>query len=64
MQRNVFTLIDFALVVTVGHAEKHFLRIAAIGIEFGAQSSISIRNDARVFTGDRTSLFRKDVDPF
>lgn len=61
MNKKSSTFVDFALVVTVGDAVKHFLRISTVGVEFGAKSD-AIRNDSSVFTRDRTSLFSINVD--
>ena len=53
--------VDFAEIVTVGHAVKHSLRIAAIRVEFGAETD-GVRYDARVFARNGTRLLREDGD--
>lgn len=47
--------------MTVGDAVEHALRIAAIRVEFGAESN-GVRNDARVLARNGTGFLREDGD--
>lgn len=55
------TFIDFAEIVAIGDAVKHALRIAAIRIQFGTKSN-SVRDHARVFSGNGARLLREHCD--
>lgn len=60
--RLMDTFVDFAEIMTVGDAVEHALRIAAIRVEFGAESD-GVRNDARVLARNGTGFLREDGDP-
>ena len=57
------TLIDFTIIVAVVDVVKHFMRIAAIGIQLGAPIW-RIRYCTGIFAKNRTRLFRQDVNSY